>query len=255
MNIREYVDNPMGKGDSSIPNRRELIESLSFKYDKLISRKGNDIKLNAYHDRLTDDYFFHLVIPSETERSNSYDVVFKFSDTNKEHHQELSISKYDVTVFSNSPSFAYTFAYVYAKNGLFIESLGDRLGKEFFKKEPEVRNRFGIINYDKYVYFGARFILDSKRLNRAFLDMIVKPYHREPFSRSVRTLDTIMTEYGNAEAALKKKRNKLKQSSSGSSRSVGENKTVKPKTSSIKTLTKKTAKKPIKPKSNKVRKL
>lgn len=255
MNIREYVDNPMGKGDSSIPNRRELIESLSFKYDKLIQRKGNDIKLRAYHNKLTDDYYFHLVIPSETERINSYDVVFKFSDTNKEHHQELSISKYDVTVFSNSPSFAYTFAYVYAKNGLFIESLANRLGKEFFKKQPEVRNRFGIINYDKYVYFGARFILDSKRLNRAFLDMIVKPYHKDAFSRSIRTLDTIMTEYKNAEATLRRKRNKLKQESSGPTRSVGDNKTVKPKTSSVKVLAKKTAKTPTKPKSNKVRKL
>lgn len=39
MNIREYVENPMGKGDSSIPNRKELIEYLNLKYEKLIQKK------------------------------------------------------------------------------------------------------------------------------------------------------------------------------------------------------------------------
>lgn len=233
MNIREYVDNPMGKGDSSIPNRKQLIESLDVKYQRLIRNKGNDIKLFIYEAKnKTDDIYFHIIIPSETERSNTYDVVFKFSDPTKELRKNLSISEYSVSVFSNSPSFAYTFAYVYEKNGLFIHSLADRLGKDFFKKSPDVRNRFGIINYEKYVYFGARFILDSKRLNRAFMTMISKPYKADPFKHRIRRLDVILTEYQKAEKTLRQK--KKKEESGG--RPVSINKTVEPKRTSIKPI-------------------
>lgn len=261
MNIREYVDNPMGKGDSSIPNRKELIDSLEVKYQRLIREKGNKIEMKAYRARnKTDDVYFHLIIPSESGRGNSYDVVFKFSDTKREHYNELSISKYDVSVFSNSPSFAYTFAYVYEKNGLFISQFKQKLGKEFFRNAPEVRNRFGIINYEKYVYFGARFILDSKRLNRAFLDMIARPYSADLLLKNVRKLDVIMAEYRKAETKLKKKKNSANQESSQRSggRTLKDNRSVVFKTDVSKSsayIKKKTAKTPGRPKSNKVKKI
>lgn len=250
MNIREYVDNPMGKGDSSIPNRKQLIESLDIKYRGLIRNKGNNIKMSIYKTgNRTDDIYFHLIIPSETERTNTYDVVFKFSDTKREHRKSLSISEYDVFVFSNSPSFAYTFAYVYAKNNLFISELSDKLGKEFFKKAPDVRNRFGIVTYEKYVYFGARFILDSKRMNRAFCDMIARPYHKDQFSVRIRKLETIMAEYSKAEKSLRRKQNDVDKSPS-SSRSV-DGKTVLSKKSPVKSITELKKKQP---KSNKIKK-
>lgn len=225
MNIREYVDNPMGKGDSSIPNRKQLVDSLNVKYETLIRDKGNKIKMTTYKDKFKDVYYFHLVIPSESKRKNSYDVVFRFSDESKEHHKELSISNYDVAVFSNSPSFAYTFAYVYAKHGLAIDWLYKKLGKEFSEKEPEVRNRFGIINYEKYIYFGAKYIIDSKRMNRAMLDLSAKPFTKLALGNNIRTLGDIMKEYHNAEAEVRRKAKKEKVKE----RSVEPNGTVQPK--------------------------
>lgn len=244
----------MGKGDSSIPYRKEFVDSLSNKYAVYIRNKGNKIKMNAYYNKLSGEYTFHLIMPSETERTNTYDVVFQFSDPKKEHNQELSISNYDVTVFSNSPSFAYTFAHVYAKNGLLINDLKSRFDKIIFRKEPVVRNRYNIVNYEKYVYFGARYIIDSKRLNRAFLDMIIKPYKKQHFVYSIRTLDTILKEYDIAESEVKKKRKKDSNKESRRSRTTGENKTVQPK--SISMVKKVSPKKPTKPKKpSKVRRL
>lgn len=251
MNIREYVDNPMGKGDSSIPNRKQLVESLNLKYENLIRNKGNKIKMTAYRDKLKDVYYFHLIIPSESERDNSYDVVFQFSDESKQHHHELSISNYDVKVFSNSPSFAYTFSYVYAKHGLLIDWLSSKLGKEFITKEPVVRNRFGIINYEKYVYFGARYILDSKRLNRGLLDMMAKPYTKLVLGNEIRRLSDIMKEYHNAEAKLRRKRKKLKENDIPDGRPEGRSKKVQPKPT--KSTTVKSSKEKIQPKRKTVK--
>ena len=246
MNIREYVDNPMGKGDSSIPNRKQLVDSLNIKYEELIRKKGNKIKMTTYKDKLRDVYYFHLVIPSESDRNNSYDVVFRFSDESKKYHKELSISNYDVSVFSNSPSFAYTFAYVYAKHGLFIEWLSKKLGEEFITKEPEIRNRFGIINYEKYVYFGARYILDSKRLNRALLDMSARVYTRLVLGKEIRNLTTIMKEYHNADAELRRKKKKQKAKGESSGRPSGRSKSVQSKAS--KSVSVKTSREKIQPK-------
>lgn len=251
MNIREYVDNPMGKGDSSIPNRKQLVDSLNIKYEELIRKKGNKIKMTTYKDKLKDVYYFHLVIPSESDRNNSYDVVFRFSDESKQYHKELSISNYDVAVFSNSPSFAYTFAYVYAKHGLFIEWLSKKLGEEFTTKEPEIRNRFGIINYEKYIYFGARYILDSKRLNRGLLDMSAKIYTRLILSREIRSLSDILKEYHNAEAELRRKKKKQKAKDGPSGRPSGRSKSVQPKAN--KSFSVKTSKDKIQPKKKVVK--
>lgn len=251
MNIREYVDNPMGKGDSSIPNRKQLMESLNLKYENLIRNKGNKIKMTAYKDKLKDVYYFHLVIPSESERKNSYDVVFQFSDPSKQYHRELSISNYDVRVFSNSPSFAYTFAYVYAKHGLMIDWLSSKLGKEFVTKEPVVRNRFGIINYEKYVYFAARYILDSKRLNRGLLDMIARPYTKLALGREVRKLSDIMKEYNNAEAELRRKKKKQKAKEENNGRPTDRSKTVQSKPAKSSSV--KTSKEKIQPKKKTVK--
>lgn len=251
MNIREYVDNPMGKGDSSIPNRKQLIESLNIKYENLIRTKGNKIKMVAYKDKLKDIYYFHLVIPSESERNNSYDVVFMFKDESKKHHHELSISNYDVNVFSNSPSFAYTFAYVYAKHGLLIDWLSYKLGKEFITEKPVIRNRFEVINYEKYVYFGARYILDSKRLNRALLDMIARPYTKLTLQREIRKLPDIMKEYHNADAELRRKRKKLKAKSNPDGRQTDRSKSVQAKPA--KSFSTKSSKEKIRPKKKTVK--
>lgn len=245
MTIREFINNPMGKGDASIPNRKELAESLDMKYQRLIRNKGNSIRMVIYKsNNKTDDIYYHLVIPSETERTNSYDVVFKFSDTKKEHKNELSVANYDIAVFSNSPSFAYTFAHVYMENGLFVNSLKRKLDKDIVKKEPEIRNKYGIVNYEKYVYFGARFIIDSKKMNRAFLDTSAVKYSQEVLNSRIRSLEVILAEYRRAATKLThKKKQESKRQMQG--------KSVIPKSSIGKEIKKKTPKR----KMGKIKKL
>ena len=208
MTIQEYIDNPMGKGDAAMgANRAVFVNVLTQKYKVLTNKKR--IKMYAYKAR--NKYFIHLIIPSETERNNTYDVVFEFSDKDKEHDKELSIRNFNVRVFANSPSFAYTFAYVYKKHNLLIDGLVKKLGKEFVKIAPDVRNRYQIVNYEKYVFFGAKYILDSGILNRAKLDKEAKSLVGGTFPLAkVRSLDEIMDEYNKEVAKLKKERNKEK---------------------------------------------
>lgn len=207
MYLSEFLENPVGKGDASIPNKTLIMGALSGKFDNLInSPKGAAIKMRIYRNATSDEYWFWLVIPTETQRDNTYDIVFHFFDREKRHRRDLSIAKYDFQVFTNTPSFAYTYAYVYQQAGLLIPELADRLGREPITQSPDVRNRNQNIMYDKYIYFAARYILESKKMNRVTAEMVSKYYDEKYLKSHIRTLSQIMEEYKKAEDKLKKKK-------------------------------------------------
>ena len=251
MTLREFINNPAGKGDSSI-NRATLISVLDGKYDKLV--KDKTIQFKIYKKIKGGSYYIHLIIPSETERDNTYDVVFLFEDIKKEHIKSGTISDYDIRVFANSPSFVYTFAKVYKENDMFIDSLSSKYEKEILSLDPKVRNRYGIVNYDKYVYFGAKFIMESRLLTKASLNLRSITYSKTVFNARIRSLGTIMNEYHKAEKKLKNKKETTKKTTHSAqpkiktAGGIKTAKTVKPKTpkqpkakvsKTVKTLSKK----------------
>lgn len=221
MYLAEFLENPIGKGDASIPNKTLIIGALSAKYDKLTDgSKGRQkqIEMKIYRNGASDEYWFWLVIPTETERDNTYDVVYHFFDSEKKHRRDMSIAKYDFQVFANTPSFAYTYAYVYNKVGLLIPQLADKLGKQPTTDSPDIRNRNQNVMYDKYIYFAARYIMDSKKMNRVTLEAVAKVYDEKYLVSHIRTLSQIMDEYNKAADKLKKKkRSEVNHNKAGSS--------------------------------------
>lgn len=207
MTIQEYIENPMGKGDAALAgNRIVTVNILKQKYRVLTEHKR--IRMHCYHSTFSGNYYIHLIIPTESERDNSYDVVFEFSDKKKKHSESTSIGEYDVKVFANSPSFAYTFAYVYKKNDLLIDSLIKKLGKDFVKIAPDVRNRYQIVNYEKYIFFGAMYIMDSGILSKSRIGKEASSYVGATFPGKIRSLEEIMKEYNTAMTKFRKAKKK-----------------------------------------------
>ena len=204
------MENPAGKGDSST-NRTVLRKELDTKYYKLRENPKKIFKVFFYRASKTDVYYIHVVIPSETERDNSYDIVFYFSDDTKTRAAEPSIINYDIKVFCNAPSFAYTFAKVYYDNNMLINELRQKYGRDIIKKLPEVRNRYNIVNYDKYTYFAAKYLHESRLLSKTTLNIRSTTYSSSMLKSSVRDLETIMTEYKKAANKLKRLRDKKKE--------------------------------------------
>lgn len=202
MTLKEFLDNPIGKGDASI-NVSLITDALSKKYsssytDEAIGKKKK-IEVKIFHQPVKDVYWIWMVIPSETGRGNSYDVVYKFSNPKPTNRVGVSISGFDIQIFANSPSFAYTYSYVYNQNNLLITDLSNKLGKIFMNTSPDTRNRNRVVLFDKYVFFGARYILESKLLNKAIADAKSAKYNTNYLYRNIRTLKEIMTEYDRAE--------------------------------------------------------
>lgn len=204
MTLKEYLTNPLGKGDASLPGGKLIIQNLERKYIELDKKKGNQIKLTSYYDGKTGDVYMHLVVPTETERGNTYDVVIRFFDGSNKNKLATSIADYDIQLFANTPSFVYTHAYVYHEYGLSVDFLEQKLGKISISQAPVVRNKFEIVSYDKYLFFAAKFIQDGRMMSKLAIQAKARPFSQKALLTKVRSIKKIMEEYHAAEAKLRR---------------------------------------------------
>ena len=204
MNIREYLDNPMGKG-AIIPGKQAIINDYNTRFDKLIEDKKFSIKI--YKDK--DDYYFHIIQVTESERENDYDVVIKFYPKDKTNKAEDSIINYEVSFFSNCPSFTYTYAYAYNNAGLLIDILAKKYDEKILSMAPVVKNPSNMINFEKSLYFACKYILyDPKYVSKTYLKSAAQKFGKRNFINSIRTNNMIEFEIQKANKVLQEKKKK-----------------------------------------------
>lgn len=201
-----FLDNPMGKGSSVIMNRNQIKEFLNNRYDSLINKFGN-FKCTPYV--VGGSYFFHLIIPSESERRNTYDVVVEFVDlvqdeTDTLHATDKSLKNYKIRLFSNCPSFTFTYAYVYNEYGIMVNELQNKYKDENLTGAPSTRNPGEIVSFEKSTYFACRFLAKHPfMLDKAYAEKF-KNTDIKKLIKAVRDTDTIMLEIKKEEKRLER---------------------------------------------------
>jgi len=158
MTLNEYLMNPMGKGSSIIPSNSTVKQTYRQKYETM---KPN-IRVMWY---IVSNKILvaHVKVPSSTVPTLSYDVVIEFdTDGNVSIDKNLLMER-PYKIFSNSPSFMYTYANVYNSRGLLCKWLKSKFDKIVFKKAPTTRNQYNIISYEETTYIAALFIQENVR--------------------------------------------------------------------------------------------
>lgn len=212
-NIADFLNNPSGKGSSIIMNREQIRSFLDAKYKALIAKHG-DFKVHTYHHK--DSYFYHIIIPSETERKNTYDVVIQFVNGDgktEDFSNDLFLNNYYIKLFSNCPSFTYTYAYVYNENGCMVDQLQTKFSDDVLTNAPTTRNPGEIASYEKSTYYACKFLKEHKiMLGKHYVLTHGKKGITE-LIKSVRNTDEIEMEIARENSRLdaikaKKKKNK-----------------------------------------------
>lgn len=248
--VKEYLDNPMGKGSTAITNRTAIQASLNFRYEDLVKKnKGLDHKLFRYNDT----FYIHVKIPSESKRENTYDVVIMLSSLDEKFSTDINLNRYFMSVFSNCPSFVYTFAYVYNKYDMLIPELKDKYEHVTLESEPKIKNPAEIINYDKSIYFACKYITEHKLL----MSKIAFPQMRPNaisnyFKNNIRSTSTIMREIDQEKARIyEEKKKEQRENIEKLNSAVKKSKSISNKKSSVKKITgqKSSTVNKIKPKS------
>jgi hypothetical protein len=135
-------------GQSSL-QVRHILNALNAFY-RLIKTK---IQITYAKNEL-DGTIVYFKVPSEHTDKLQYDVVVWFRETNR-----IGLET-QIKVYSNSPGFAYNFAYtLYKAQGLLFE---EEFPKEFITMPPKTRNPLGTKAFDKHVYAAMKLIGSKK---------------------------------------------------------------------------------------------
>lgn len=153
--IKEFFNNPAGKG-SAVLNINATKNKFQEKYNQIhkrISHKSFFVK---------DDIYILINIPSSVE-GIMYDVLMKFEKNKKS--IGTTILDMEMRLFSNSPSFLYTYANAYDKQKLFIKECKKKLSSKMLSDIAKTRNPYGVLSYDFSIYSALWYILSNGYTN------------------------------------------------------------------------------------------
>ena len=199
MTILEYLTNPYGKG-SAIGNVATQKKSYDEQFEKLQSKITHRIYL--YRNRA----IYHAVVPSQKEDSgNTYDVIIEIpfpEDTGS----VISLEDRDFTVFSNCPSFIFTYAHVFYSKGMLCKWLVDKYRMEVRRKLPVHTNQYNVIGFERSLYLAMKYLkIHGQLLSTTVRNSPIRPHSYNEIARLVRTQDEIMA---NAKSNIKIEKDK-----------------------------------------------
>ena len=162
MNITDYLINPMGKGSSvlSLPSRRKELDS---QYKELNSK----IRIIWYMIG-EKNLIAHVKIPSRRHVRLYYDVLVQLDIESLPANTHV-VNDCIIKVFSNCPSFTYTYAYVFNQHKDLIEWTKRKYPAEVLSKKPTQRNPYEVLSYERSLYFAFKYITSN---GRNYIDQI-----------------------------------------------------------------------------------
>jgi hypothetical protein len=173
ISLRQYVSNPY-RGSAFLASRKAIKAGLNQAFIELL-RKDRMKFFAVPYIYPNGDILFHVRIPSTEYKYNKlhYDVLFKIKAD--------PVRRYalrDVEFFSNSPSFIYTYAYVYYHDHIVIDEFASKLPIMSLTVAPEIRNPVESLGYEKSTYFAARYLIDGHALTDQYIQKYGKKINK-----------------------------------------------------------------------------
>lgn len=191
MTFEEYILNPMQKQGMVFNSimREAMRTTYKTKFDNILLREAGKINHYKFVNKKENTYYILIKIPSEIVPKFYYDVVIKFFANADIEESGANLSKYNIRVFSNDPSFNFTFAYVFLKNELVIKELVPKLAKLAKKEAPKVTNPEEHIGYVKSLYFAYLF-MKERGLFKTISWSDAEPYNKDKLLELVQPADS-----------------------------------------------------------------
>lgn len=211
MTPKEYLENPMGKG-AATSMLNAIRPQLNATYEKAQGTMRGFFYL--YKDNIM---LVHVKVPSGSFESLFYDVIIQFdiSDPSSKNLGDIPFK-----VFSNCPSFTYTYGKVFKERGLFIDWCENKYEAVVMEKNPDIRNPFHIVSYEKSLYLALKYIMSGGRYNVTVTKPLAKP---------ITSLSNLLNDIQTSKDILEKYRN-YKRKASGDKKKEEIQKRIQPTT-------------------------
>ncbi len=185
MDINSYLQNPYGKG-SSFSGAAKAIADLNTQYTELAASFA--CKVYKYQSNA----IVHVVVPSAKNPNITYDVVLEYK-LNDVRPEDITVGDMPCTVFSNCPSFIFTYASVFRKNNLLCNWLDSKYRNEVRKLDPTIKNKYNIIGLERSLYLAMLHLKKSGMYRVSVLTgAINKVSSYSRIASTIRSQDQIM---------------------------------------------------------------
>lgn len=148
LSLRDIIGN-IKKGQSAL-NVRGILAELEKNYQQL----APSIQITGSDKEGSSKSTVYMTMPSLTTSGAVYDIALWLET------QEKMTLATPLKVYSNSPSFAYNFAYVFHKKGSLL--FPEKYPSEFKNQQPKTRNPFQTTGFDRHVFAAIRYVSDYK---------------------------------------------------------------------------------------------
>lgn len=208
MNIVQYLLNPMGKG-SSVLMLAPVRQELDRQYSDLLS------KMSVKWYSIGEKYLVgHVKVPSHTIEKMEYDVLIEV-DVESIPKNTTVINNGNVRVFSNCPSFTFTYVKVFNDNGNLIDWTRSKYDKEVFKEDPVRRNPAKITSYERSLYLAFKYITSAGRNYKSKIEYkITQVKSTKEILQNVKSSKEILDDYNTGKKKQEEKEKKISSSSS-----------------------------------------
>jgi len=170
MTLNKYISNPTGKGSAYVAKRSAIKSGLNLIYIKLLREHRKEFYAQPYIYG-NGDILYYVKVPSEFYNDNkiTYDVLFLIK-----YDKQLERKNRQVYFYSNSPSFIFTYCYVYNKHDLLIDKLKNKLPNEALTMPPDIRNPIQSLGFEKSTYVAALYLIQGGCLSDAYINRFGK---------------------------------------------------------------------------------
>ena len=208
LNLIHIMQNPTGKGSAHLAARKMILQALDMKFAQLIKAHGA-FKFKIYKDG--NKYYFHVKVPSESSERISYDVVLLFVPHELSLVSSATINDYTLFIYSNSPSFTFTYAYVCNNvTKTLVPLMKEKCSRRSLKERPSVRNPDEEYGFEKSIYFAARFIKSYGLNIKQSMSEFIRPYNKNTLMHSVRHSEDMLALYSKMKSVERKAKQKEK---------------------------------------------
>ena len=209
LTMGQFLINPTGKHSANVARRDRIRADLTSRFNKLYKERKKGFKLSLFkypEDKVIVAWF---KIPSEelNKSSLTYDVLMEFqyppSALRLPHSANYnSLKSLDMKVFSNSPNFTFTYAYVFNKEGFIIEWMKKRMSQRSLNKEPVKRNPDQGFGFEKSIYFS---ILYFQKYCIKYPNLYMNEMSKTKLSSNILTANQKLTQNKDVKEDMKKK--------------------------------------------------
>ena len=157
--MKQFLVNPTGSGSASVARRDRIRLDMNNRFNTLYKKNKNKFKCEFFYDPKTNDIYYVLNIPSEVYSNDGlyYDVVIKLKGDPNGKLKKL-LENREMQIFSNSPNFTYTYAYVFNSLDMLVDWCRPKAAPKSLTESPKLRNPDNTLGFEKSVYFSLIYI-------------------------------------------------------------------------------------------------